>query len=78
MARKIVLRQERMDAAVAGFAGPLAKVDFAALDSDWEAAMVQLYADLALPLSPQAREAMRAEQAADARGRPRASPRQLR
>lgn len=33
--RKIALRQRRMEAALASFAGPLAEVEFAAAGTDW-------------------------------------------
>lgn len=60
--RKIALRQARMDAALAGFTGPLAKADFAALDADWESEVARVYADLGLDFTPAARRAMQAEQ----------------
>ncbi|MCB2066589.1 MAG: sulfotransferase [Erythrobacter sp.] len=60
--RKIALRQARMDAALAGFCGPLAKADFAALDADWEGEIARVYAALGLTLSQAARRAMQAEQ----------------
>lgn len=61
VARKIALRQGRMEAALAGFEGPLAIVDFEALNTDWEAETRRLYADLRLPLSDDALAAMRKE-----------------
>jgi hypothetical protein len=60
--RKIALRQAGMDEALAGFAGPVARVDYAALDADWESAIETIYRDLGLPLPDAARAAMRAEQ----------------
>jgi hypothetical protein len=62
VARKIALRQARMDAAIARFSGPLAQVDFAALDGDWEAEIARVYAELGLLLTPAARATMRTEQ----------------
>lgn len=61
--RKIALRQTRMDDARAHFVGPVAEVDFHALDQDWEAAIAQIYHDLGMDLSDAALQAMRAEQA---------------
>ncbi|WP_347304377.1 sulfotransferase [Croceibacterium sp. TMG7-5b_MA50] len=60
--RKIALREQRMAQALAGFTGPLAEVDFAALDADWEGEMTRAYHALGLPLTPAALTAMRAEQ----------------
>lgn len=60
--RKIALRQARMDEALAVFDGPVARVDFAALDEDWEREIEAVYAALGLTLSDAARAAMREEQ----------------
>jgi hypothetical protein len=60
--RKVALRAQRMDSTLARFTGPLASVDFDALDEDWEEAVGAIYSQLGLPLSPAALEAMRAEQ----------------
>ncbi len=68
-ARKISLRQNRMEAALSRFTGPLAEVDFVALDSDWETETRRIYAALGMSLSSQALVAMRGEQ-----GRAVASP----
>lgn len=76
--RKIALRQERIVRALANFSGPLAQVDFAALDADWEGAIRQLYRDLGLALSPQALAAMGAEQARSRRAQHRHHARQYR
>ena len=62
VARKISLRQERMEAALSGFGGPLAEVDFEALSSDWETETRRIYSELRMPLSSQALVAMRGEQ----------------
>jgi len=69
VARKIALRQERMDTALADFKGPLTLVKFDALNVDWEAETRRIYAELRLPLSDNAIEAMRSEQ-----GRAQQSP----
>lgn len=60
--RKIALREARMTAALNNFSGPLAHVDFAALDEDWEGSIADIYAALGLEWTPAARAAMRAEQ----------------
>lgn len=70
-ARKIALRQQRMDTALAQFDGPLAEVEFEALNADWEAETKRIYAQLRLPLSDEALVAMRGEQ-----GRAQHSPHQ--
>jgi len=59
--RKIALREARMAAALAGFAGPVAEIDYAALDADWEAEIARAYRELGLPFTGQARAAMRTE-----------------
>lgn len=60
--RKIALRQERMDAALAQFSGPLAVVDFEELNADWEAGVTRLYEELGLSLESAAIASMRDEQ----------------
>jgi len=60
--RKVALREERLGAALRDFEGPLAEVEFAALDADWEGAIADIYRQLSLPLTPAALAAMRAEQ----------------
>jgi len=62
MDRKIALRQDRMDAALATYSGPLAQVEFAALTHDWEAEVERIYSAIGVTLSPAARRAMQAEQ----------------
>lgn len=68
-ARKISLRQKRMEAALSRFTGPLAEVDFEALDSDWETETRRIYAALGMSLSSKALVAMRGEE-----GRANTSP----
>ncbi|WP_052208180.1 sulfotransferase family protein [Croceibacterium mercuriale] len=65
--RKVALRESRMAEALTGFAGPLAEVDFAGLDLDWEGEIGRAYQALGLPLTPAALAAMRAEQGRAAR-----------
>ena len=59
--RKIALRERRMTTALADFDGPLASLDFTALDADWVSVMRQAYATLGLQLTPEALDAMRVE-----------------
>lgn len=59
--RKLALREQRMAAALAGFAGPIAHVDFDELGRDWRGAMRRLHADLDLALPPASLDAMAAE-----------------
>ena len=61
--RKLALREARMEAALAGFKGPLAEVEFTALTHDWRGEMAAVYATLGLELSPAALAAMDKEQA---------------
>jgi hypothetical protein len=60
--RKVALREERISSALADFEGPLAEVEFAALDADWESAVAGIYRQLNLALTPSALAAMQAEQ----------------
>ena len=60
--RKIALREERLEQGLARFTGPVARVDFAALEADWEGEMRAVYAALGLDLGPAALAAMRREQ----------------
>ena len=59
--RKLALRDERMDAALAGFGGPVAHVDFDELGTDWRGTMRRLHADLSLELPTSSLEAMATE-----------------
>lgn len=61
-ARKIALRERRMEAALAQFGGPLAMVEFDALDADWQAETRRIYARLGLRLDEAALAAMQSEQ----------------
>ena len=64
--RKITLRRERMEAALAQFAGPLAEVDFDALGHDWQREIERIYRALGLALTPETLAAMQREQARSA------------
>ena len=68
MLRKITLRQDRMDTALAQFTGPLSRVDFEALNGDWESEVARIYHDLGLVLTPAALAGMHAEQSRAAAG----------
>lgn len=76
--RKIALRQDRMEAALADFAGPLAVVEFERLNADWESETARIYAELDLPLSDEALATMRAEQGRAHRSPHKAHGQQLR
>ena len=65
--RKLALREERVEQVLAGWRGPVARVDFAALNADWRGEVARTYAALDLRLSPAALQAMEAEQARAAR-----------
>lgn len=56
---KIALREARMAETLARWQGPVARLAFDELGSDWEAAIRRCYADLGLALTPQALAAMR-------------------
>lgn len=75
--RKIALREARVEAALAQWAGPVACVDFAALSADWRGEISRTYAALGLALTPQALSAMEAEQARSARDAHHAHARDL-
>ena len=62
-ARKLALREARLETALAGFCGPLAEVEFADLNRDWRGEVARVYAALGLDLSPAALAAMEREQA---------------
>ncbi|HSJ78978.1 MAG TPA: sulfotransferase, partial [Erythrobacter sp.] len=56
--RKIALREKRMAQGLAQFAGPVAEVDFRALDTNWHGEMERVYRLLGLDLSGKAQAAM--------------------
>ena len=63
MVRKIGLRQERMNAALNEFAGPVATVDFDAMEADWECEVGRLYRELGLLMAQGSLPTMRDEHA---------------
>ncbi|MFM7404819.1 MAG: sulfotransferase family protein [Erythrobacter sp.] len=75
---KIALHESRIAEALAGWQGPVAQARFDDLNADWEGAIGQVYAQLGLTISPQARAAMRRVMAASADGRHHAHAAQLR
>lgn len=56
--RKSDLREMRMRAALEHFSGPVAYVDFTAVEQDWETAMATIYRELGIGFTPAARRAM--------------------
>ena len=62
VARKIALREERMDAALAVFDGPVVETDFPVLGADWQGEVARMYGVLGLPLTEATLTAMHAEQ----------------
>ena len=74
---KIALRERRIDAALRSLSGPLAEVDFAALNVDRAGVIAQVYRDLGLDLTEEARGAIEAEAARSSKGPHRAHRRQL-
>ncbi|WP_234035719.1 sulfotransferase family protein [Erythrobacter insulae] len=75
--RKLALREARMAAALKTWAGPVARLQFDALNADWEGEITRTYADLDIELTPQALKAMRREMAASESGHHRAHSAQL-
>ncbi|MEO1489864.1 MAG: sulfotransferase [Pseudomonadota bacterium] len=77
--RKIAMRDARREAALASWAGPIAHLEFDALNADWEAAISAAYKELGIALSDKALRAMRAMMAkADSRSAHAAHAEQLR
>jgi hypothetical protein len=65
---KIELREARMAEALRDWDGPVTRLDFDALNADWQAEIARTYAELGLYLTTQALAAMRAEMASSERG----------
>lgn len=74
---KIALREVRMAAALVGWNGPVARMEFADINADWEAAIARCYADLGLTLTPEALAVMRKVMAASASGHHHGHSKQL-
>jgi hypothetical protein len=74
---KIALRETRMAAALAGWQGPVARLDFDELGADWEGAILRCYSGLGLTVTPTALAAMRKQIAASETGHHHAHSAQL-
>ena len=74
---KIALREARMAAALAGWQGPVARLDFDEINADWESAIARCYAALGLDLTGEALLAMRRVMAASEAGHHHAHREQL-
>lgn len=74
---KIGLREARIKAALGGWQGPVAQLEFDEINADWEGAIRRCYAALDLSLSPTALAAMRRVVTASEGGRHRAHSEQL-
>ncbi|MCX9146298.1 sulfotransferase family protein [Erythrobacter sp. WG] len=74
---KIALRDGRMAEVLADWHGPVARARFDALNDDWESAIARVYAELGLPLTPEALAAMRKVMAASEGGHHHAHAEQL-
>lgn len=74
---KISLREARMAEALEGWQGKQARASFDDLNADWERAITRVYADLRLPLTPEALTAMRKTMAASESGHHHAHREQL-
>jgi hypothetical protein len=75
--RKLALREARMEAALADWSGPVARLEFTALNQDWQAAIGQCYQQLGLDLTDFALAAMRDMMAASENGHHHAHSAQL-
>ncbi|MBA4043704.1 MAG: sulfotransferase [Erythrobacter sp.] len=74
---KIALRETRMTAALTGWQGPVARLDFDELGADWESAIARCYTDLDLELTGEALLSMRRVMAASETGHHHAHSAQL-
>ena len=74
---KIELREKRIASALSGWNGPTTQLEFDALNQDWEGEIRRTYAELELPLTPEAITAMRKMMADSERGHHRAHSEQL-
>ncbi|MEL6542404.1 MAG: sulfotransferase [Pseudomonadota bacterium] len=75
--RKIALREERREAALRNWAGPITRLSFDELTADWESAITRAYADLGMNLTEPALAAMRALMAQSGKGAHQAHSAQL-
>lgn len=75
--RKLALREARMAAALKDWNGPTARLDFEALNADWEREIKRTYSELGIEFTPQASKAMHLEMADSESGQHRAHSAQL-
>ncbi|GMN04020.1 sulfotransferase [Erythrobacter sp. MTPC3] len=75
--RKLALREARMGAALKGWNGPVARLNFDALNADWESEIRRTYSDLGMELSGEALALMSREMAGSEDGHHRAHSQQL-
>lgn len=75
--RKLALREARMSAALKDWNGPTARLDFEALNADWEREIKRTYSELGIEFTPQASKAMHLEMADSESGQHRAHSAQL-
>jgi hypothetical protein len=66
--RKIALREERREAVLRQWTGPIARLAFDELNADWETAIARTYAQLGLQLTTSALAAMRRQMTRNDRG----------
>ncbi|MFN3510475.1 MAG: sulfotransferase, partial [Tsuneonella troitsensis] len=62
--RKLTLRERRTAEGLHAHDGPVATIQYAAINADWRAAIASAYSDLGIELNGQAIAAMEREQAA--------------
>lgn len=74
---KIDLREERTTSALANWSGPIARLEFEALNADWESEIRRTYIELGLDLSDSALDAMRVTMAESENGHHHAHSQQL-
>ncbi len=75
--RKIDLREQRREAALRDWTGPITRLSFEELNANWKAAIARAYHELDLELTPQALAAMRRTAARGEKGAHRAHAEQL-
>lgn len=74
---KITLREQRIAAALKDWNGPLVRLQFEALNADWESEVRRAYAELELTLTPAALALMRSQMTASQKGAHREHSAQL-
>ncbi|MEO0698329.1 MAG: sulfotransferase [Pseudomonadota bacterium] len=66
--RKIALRDQRREAALAGWTGPITRLTFEEVTADWQCAIARAYRELGLALTAQALSAMQSVMAKSRKG----------